>query len=534
MDFHLDFMKERHTKKKAMSAAVSTNPLVSNEHALKLLSNQKELYRVMSDAIPYGVWLADDKGTSLYVSQSFLDLLQMTFDEYVLRGLDHRLHPDDVLSDKADWRICMETGKHRDFEHRLLGPDGKYHYVLTRGEPIYDETGKIKMWVGINLDIDERKHIEEENAHLLAQIEHERQRIETIIARVPGMVWEVSGSPTDPQSTFEYVSDYAEELYGYPLRDWLSIPNFRFKIMHPDDLERVKRELNTIYQTKTMGKVEFRTICKDAEMIWVESHCSVIQDGLGRPIAMRGVTTDITQRKLESERKDEFLSIASHELKTPITSIRGFTQILDRQLEDLSYKEVRSYLGKVNTYVDKLMDIIGELLDISRIQTGKLQLHMTSFDLMQLALETIQDIQVTTKHIIEFVPDSKLVVNVAKEQYRPVMIKGDGKRLAQVIINLLANAIKYSPHASKIIVSLAEKNGQAIFSVKDFGIGIPKAKQRNIFQRYYRVHENESAYSGLGIGLYICYKIIQRHGGEMRVDSAENKGSTFYFSLPLN
>ncbi|HYC83029.1 MAG TPA: ATP-binding protein, partial [Candidatus Paceibacterota bacterium] len=151
-----------------------------------------------------------------------------------------------------------------------------------------------------------------------------------------------------------------------------------------------------------------------------------------------------------------------------------------------------------------------------------------------LVAETIQDMLVTTDHQIECVLDSSVGSEGKTPRRRKVSVKGDSKRVSQVLINLLSNAIKYSPYDKRVIVTVQKKDKEAVVGVKDFGIGIPKQKQSRIFQRYYRAHDRDLAYTGLGIGLYISYQIVQRHGGRMWVDSEEGKGSTFYFSLPLN
>ncbi|MDQ3008734.1 MAG: PAS domain S-box protein [bacterium] len=235
------------------------------------------------------------------------------------------------------------------------------------------------------------------------------------------------------------------------------------------------------------------------------------------------IVLDITERKRLEQRKDEFIGIASHELKTPLTSIKGYVQILERIIEEMGNDKAIKIVSKTNVYIDRLNSLITDLLDVSKIQAGKLQFTMREFDVYDLIVEGIDGIQPTTnKHIITC------------DECLHVSIKGDKNRLEQVFMNLISNAIKYSPNADKIIVTVNRKGGSVIVSITDFGVGISKRSQHKLFQRFYRVEKTASKFSGLGIGLYISSEIIQRHGGKIWLESEEGKGSTFYFSLPIS
>ena len=181
-------------------------------------------------------------------------------------------------------------------------------------------------------------------------------------------------------------------------------------------------------------------------------------------------------------------------------------------------------LVKVDGQLDRLTNLITNLLDVTKIEQGKLQYKESSFDFNELISEVIEDIQRTAERheIIQHLSPAKRVF-------------GDRERLGQVIINLLSNAIKYSPKANKIIVTTdIQHNDELIFSVRDFGLGLSKEDEEKVFERFYRVEgTGYETYPGLGLGLYICAGIIQRHQGRIWVKSERGVGSTFYFSLPL-
>ncbi len=256
---------------------------------------------------------------------------------------------------------------------------------------------------------------------------------------------------------------------------------------------------------------------------WSLSKCRPIFDEQGKVVFAIAIIHDITERILAERRKDEFISMASHELKTPLTSLKGFTHVLLRRLAKQGDEQGLTYLAKIDKQVDKLTILINDLLDLSKIQTGKLDYREEYFDLDALVREIVENVQGTTH-------THRLLV----EGQTHAQVFGDKDRLGQVLINLLTNAIKYSPQADKVIVHLSTEQGQAIVSVQDFGIGIAKEYQQYIFDRFYRVTApQEQTYPGLGIGLYISSEIIRRHHGRLEVESHKGEGSTFSFVLPL-
>jgi PAS domain S-box-containing protein len=223
-------------------------------------------------------------------------------------------------------------------------------------------------------------------------------------------------------------------------------------------------------------------------------------------------------RELDSK-KNEFISMASHELKTPLTSIKGYVQLLETILkkEDEAYK----YAAKTEKSINRLQELIEDLLDVSKIESGRLQFNMSNFKFVDALTEAIEEMRHTlTKHHIMIKGESQAIIS------------GDKNRIIQVLINLISNAIKYSPEADTIEVHTMERNKEIIVSVKDFGIGISAEHHSKIFERFHRVPE-ASHFTGLGIGLYISHEIIQRHNGNIGVESEPGKGSIFYFSLPV-
>ena len=256
---------------------------------------------------------------------------------------------------------------------------------------------------------------------------------------------------------------------------------------------------------------------------WSLVKSSPVFDEPGEVTMVVTIVHDITERILAEQRKDEFISMTSHELKTPVTSLKGFTNVLQRRLAKQGDEQGLHYLNRIDAQLNKLTKLISDLLDISRIQTGKLAFQIEAFDLDTLIHETVENVQAaTTTH--------QLLI----EGRTGAQVLGDKDRLGQAFINLLTNAVKYSPQANKVLVRLSRDQGQAIVSVQDFGAGIDQAHHQKIFERFYQVTDpNEATYPGLGIGLYISREIVERHHGSLEVESRKGEGATFSVTLPL-
>ncbi|EFH88115.1 ATP-binding protein [Ktedonobacter racemifer] len=233
---------------------------------------------------------------------------------------------------------------------------------------------------------------------------------------------------------------------------------------------------------------------------------------------------DITERKELEQRKDEFISIASHELKSPLTALTLLSSHLRKKLTENDSFMAEQMLTRMEGQVRTLTCLINDLLDVSKIQAGRLGYAKEPFDLDALINEIVETAQLTS-------PGHRLMIHGASH----ATISGDRDKLGQVFINLLSNAIKYSPQADHVDISLETVQDGAFVRIQDVGIGIPKERQDRLFERFYRVDTSkQNDVPGLGLGLYIAREIIKHHGGEITVSSEEGKGSIFSVSLPLH
>lgn len=306
--------------------------------------------------------------------------------------------------------------------------------------------------------------------------------------------------------------------------------------VHPDDRTETVSLIEQARDNKQIYSHEFRTLHPDGVIRWCTARGRFFYDAAGQPYRMIGVMEDITDRKLaeialreNDERqarllrlRDEFIGIASHELNTPVTSMKVYAEIVRERMEELGDINDVALLSKLNVQIDRLRSLIVTLLDTTRIAEGKLQLRLEATDINELIRERIEEIGRTSNHKIELLL-----------QPLPV-VAADQERIGQVIINLLSNAVKYSPKETSITVSTASKAGLIKVSVQDHGYGIPENDVPKVFDRFFRVTANKmDTYPGMGLGLYISAQIVERHGGRISVQSQEGIGSTFSFSLPI-
>jgi two-component system sensor histidine kinase/response regulator len=290
-------------------------------------------------------------------------------------------------------------------------------------------------------------------------------------------------------------------------------------------LSAVNTESKFITKGYSSGGLDYITkpVDMDILLLKVKTFYRIYEQSRKLIEIQKELLNEIEFRKQAERKKDEFISIASHELKTPLTSVKGYMQLLERNLERGDIATVKRHLDKAQIQMEKLNDLIADLLDISKIESGKLKFNKKFFD-----------VNVLLDSVIEIIHQSNPEFKILKKGTVEKEIYADEARIEQVVINFLTNAIKYSPGTTEVHINL-EGLGESIYlGVRDFGIGIDKEMQKHVFDKFYRVEETAIRFQGLGIGLYISAEIIRRHSGEIGVKSQSGEGSEFYFKIPVN
>lgn len=449
----------------------------------------------------------------------------ITYDQF--RSL---LHPGDKGYVEKIIASSLKEKRFQEFYHRIITPAGAVKTLHSRGEVLLDEKGQVIKLIGTAQDVTEQKVIEDKLIDTNEKLEQRNAFVEKLINSSLDLVMVL-----DKKLRFITLNKKAESVIQ---------PHFTGKIVgrkiteiNPG-IEKTDsyQDLLTAFKGEIIIRSKVESTIGDG---YYEHNYVPLLDASGDVYAVMVISHDITAniqqmeelRKLnEADKlKSDFIKMASHELKTPVTSAKGYVQLLLSALQKdqdkpLSPSLMKLSLVSIDKQITRLTRLLSELLDLSKIETGKLELSKERFNLNELVIDTVQDILYSqSKHDINIFHDFGCNVFADKD------------RIGQVLINFLTNAIKYSPNSNKIEVWIRQAGDNDVaVSVRDYGIGIDKQFHHKIFERFYRVEgKEEQTYPGFGIGLFIAKEIIQQHEGSIEFNSEKGKGSTFTFILPF-
>ena len=501
---------------------------------LYTLKSADHTYRVLIEKMKEGAITLDKSGIILYSNSQFASMIGMPLTKVIgLPIID--FIPDQY---KNKFKKIAEQGWKSDSKGEIFLKNNTGElipFLLSVNSLELDEGAALSIILtDLTLQKENEKQLELKNQQLeearlaaykmneeLEDIVEERTR-DLLISReyfkfladnIPVIIW-TSGI----DGKLDYVNRRWVEYTGFDVEESKTKQS---ELLHPDDLERSVTEWQTALKEKRKYEGEFRLKRKiDGVYRWHYSQAIPFKDEHGNITAWIGTNIDIDDQKKELEKKDEFISVASHELKTPLTSLKGYIQLMEFQ-ENLS-DAAKIYVSKATSSVNKLQHLIDELLDASKIKAGKLKFNKEKLNLTGLVSLCIEN----SSYIYP-------LHQIKKELQDDIIVCGNAERLEQVLMNLINNAVKYSPNRKEIIIRAEKNKDTAIVSVIDFGIGMVKSDQELIFERFYRANGHESTMPGLGMGLYISSEIIKEHNGEIQVRSKLNEGSVFSFSLPL-
>lgn len=465
---------------------------------------QWQFQATILENITESVIVTDLAGTIIYWNKGAEALFGYTAEE-MLGKTPGLLYPD--LDERQLAHDLQQILQGQDYSGKWKGQrkDGTTVWVAIKTTLLRNPAAEVVGFLGVASDFTARKEAVETRRRLAAIVESSD---DAIVGKTLG------GTITSWNAAAEQLFGYkAEEAIGKHIT--LIIPVH----LYPEE-EEIIGKLRRGIRIQHFETVRVR---KDGRLVEVSLTISPIKDDSGNIIGASKIARDISSRKELERRKDEFISMASHELKTPVTALKGFTQLLQLRFLKQDDEEAARYLARMDAQINKLTTLISDMLDISKMENGQLKYRMESFDLTELVREIVENVQGTTQ-----------THHLLLETTVPAQIYGDRDRIGQVLMNLLTNAIKYSRDAEGVLIGMAIDEGNVQVSVQDFGIGIAQSYQESIFERFYQVNEsNEKTYPGLGIGLYIARQIIERHHGRLWVQSRKGEGSTFRFSLPL-
>ena len=492
------------------------------------LRRREQLYRAIGESIDYGVWVADASGRMLYVSDSFSRLVGGRVDDYTGAGWAALLHPDDASATLETWRACLRQGSQWEREHRILGVDGRWHPVLTRGVPVRDERGAITSWVGINLDILRLKQNEE-------ALRESEERFRTLADNIAQFAW-----TADSTGRIVWFNRRWFEYTGLePERDSTTA----WEVVHPEHVQRVQARFSACVLDGKVWEDTFPLRRHDGEYRWFLSRAVPIRGSDGSVVRWFGTNTDVTdlreiEQKLERARdeavaasrtKDDFLAALSHELRTPLNPVLLVASDASERT-DLP-EDVRQDFAAIRKHVSLEARLIDDLLDLTRISRGILSLHFGEHDVHAIIRDALATVagDMTDKSI-------ELTLEFRAEGSR---VRADPVRLQQALWNILKNAVKFTPSRGRITLATRATDAATIeIAVTDTGIGISRDELARIFDAFSQGDHALSGalhrFGGLGLGLTISRQVVEMHGGRIVASSGGvGQGATFVISLPL-
>ncbi|ELR68569.1 Multi-sensor Hybrid Histidine Kinase [Fulvivirga imtechensis AK7] len=482
----------------------------AQKQAVDALRKSEEYYKTMTDNTPVITWITRPDGHCSYLNKQWYEYSGQTPATGLGFGWLEVVHPDDYERTKY---IFLDAGKKKipfSMEYRLRQKDGRYKWHLVTGLPKFDDQKKFEGHIGAVIDIHERKMMEE-------KLQESEEFSRTLFESSPDSV-----KALDMDGRLLSINTRGKEMFliddpdGYKGVHWLDLWKGDY----------FAEALKAITKAQTGEVGHFRGIRENpkGEQRWWDVLVAPVYGPGEKVERLVSVSRDITKLKELEQQKDDFIGIASHELKTPVTSIKAYTQVLHSKFDQANDRQSADMLGKMDIQINKLTGLISDLLDVTKIEQGKMIFRKEHFEFHELVEEIVEEVQRTAcnHEIITELAESKIVAY------------GDRDRIGQVITNYLTNAIKYSPRADKVVLSTSAGIRELVLSVRDFGLGLTREDHEKVFERFYRVGgKGYETYPGLGLGLYISSEIIKRHQGQVSVESRKGEGATFYFSLPL-
>lgn len=541
--------------------------ITAGKEADLALQAQNKLIKTITDNATSALFLMNDKGYCTFINPAGEAMFGYSAEEIGSKPLHYLIHhhyPDGnpyPMEDCPLDRALPQNFEMRAHEDLFFRKDGTTVPVLCAASPIFENGVPVATVIEVR-DISQQKNAE---ALLLRQAERlqllnsigssisENLNLQEILQKVTDAVTELSGANfgaffyntvnTSGEAYVLYTLSGAPreafERFGLPRNTAVFHATFSGEgvVRVPDITKDPRYGKNSPHSgmpaghlpvvsylavpvTSKSGKVIGGLFLghKEADVFTAEHESLVLSIASQAAIALDNAQL-YEEVKVLNTKKDEFLSIASHELKTPLTSIKAFNQLMQRINDP---QKLAGFVEKSAEHIQRLEKLVNDLLDVTKINAGKLQYNMQPFSFRQMLLDSIESLQHTTaSHKIIF------------EEAADITFTGDRLRLEQVMNNFLTNAVKYSPGGEKVLVTLKIEGGNIVVSVQDFGIGISQDHLDRLFERFYRVDNTAMRFEGLGLGLFISSEILKRHQGDFWIESEPGKGSTFYFRLPI-
>lgn len=539
----------RQIKEKQHKLQQTQNQLLQVNEALR--ESEQRLQAILDNS-PTAVYLKDLQGRYVLINQQTERNARRSREE-VIGKTDHEFLPQAIANQfRANDQEVLNTLAPLVREEVLLMEDGLHTYISVKF-PLFDAKGVVYAVCGISTDITERKKAEEALKKLNEQLEERViERTETLYRQEQESKALVENSPDvitryDKQLRHLYINPVIEQETGIPSSafDGKTLSEMGFAETLVLFWEENFREVLDTGEAKLMEFnfngpkglqfYEALVVPEKAQDGSIESVLSIARNITVRKLAEEEIFKALQREKELMELKSSFVAMTSHEFRTPLTTIQSSVELLERYRNQWSQEKQQTHLQRISTSVRRMTQMLDDILIISEAEAGKLKFNPAPMDLVKFCRSLVEDLQQNDKnqHAISLTTDSAntftLQGALSTPNSLPLM---DEKLLRQILINLLSNALKYSPAGSIVQFKLTCLDAKAVFRIQDQGIGIPYEDQLRLFESFHRA-TNVGTIQGTGLGLAIVKQCVDLHKGEITVDSVENIGTTFTVTLPL-
>ena len=498
------------------------------------VERQRQLLENTLESLTHPFYVIDAEDFTIKIANSAARKLGAS-DDVTCHALSHKRDtPCSSTDHPCPLAEIKRTRKPVVVEHIHPDAEGNPRFMEVHGYPIFDDNGNIIQMIEYSLDITARKEFEE-------QLQKSEERIRSMVSNMPGVVYRCL---MDDNWTMLFISDEIRKLSGYPPDDFLGENPVRTfaSIMHPDDVAPIALNARRAVESRKPYTNDYRVIDKDGEMRWVFARGQATYDEDGTPLYLDGTIFDVSDKKemefaLEDAKdaaeaanraKSAFLANMSHELRTPMNAIIGYSEMLAEEAEDDGLDAMIPDLQKINAAGKHLLALINDILDLSKIEAGRVDLYLERFELKQMLDEAVATVSpLIAKN------DNKLVTDFADDLGQ---IRADLTKVRQALFNLLSNAAKFTNEGTVTLTAGRQRRDDGdwiLLAVSDTGIGIPADKLDHVFEEFSQADDSTTRnFGGTGLGLPISRRFCQMMGGDITVGSELGKGSTFTIELP--
>ncbi len=517
--------------RRSVVAIVMVEDITDRRRVEEALQGSEERLRTIFEQAPIGIALIDRDGRYLAVNPARRRMLGYEADDLIGRHYLEVTHPDDVELDQEINRQAADAGQGGfQVEKRFLRKDGSVVWSHVTVRTLRDESGDIRYSISITEDVTARKEAEAQRARLFEAEQSARRHMERLVAEREAVLGQIAEGViiADPDGRLVFVNEEACRIYG--VAELGVGPEEYSRAYHVFTLDGEPYPSLDLPMSRAIRKGEITTNVPlrvkrpDGTEVIIRAGAKPVRTDDGVLVGAVLTVRDVTAEYDVERQKDDFLSAAAHDLRTPLTSVKGRLQLLRRRALRgmLDPPQLAEDLDRIESGLNRMTSLIGELLDVANIQIGRpLALHPTATDLVQLARNAAADQQnVSDRH------------HIRVDAREPVEGMWDVSRLERALANLLSNAIKYSPSGGEITVKVRADGDTAILSVADRGVGIPAGDLPHVFDRFRRGGNVAGKIPGTGIGLAAVRDIVDRHGGSIEARNRPGGGAIFTIRLP--